>query len=144
MQNATSQKTELSASLTPLAPRPLRARYIFARSKHLGKSVKEPGKMFTHQKDKNSLRLQVSGARKQGCFGRFLVGRARLHRLPTEGGWPTDGWMDEWMKRAPRPGITSFTGLVPSVLRSTVDARRVLQDAPYAIHYCTMRVAALF
>lgn len=53
IQNATSQKTELSASLTPLAPRPLRARYIFARSKHLGKSVKEPGE--THQKDKNSL-----------------------------------------------------------------------------------------
>lgn len=41
---------------------------------------------------------------------RFLVGRACLHRLPTRAGPP----MDEWMKRAPRPGITSFTGFHPS------------------------------
>lgn len=75
----------------------------------------------------------------------LAVGRACLPRLASPRGLARR-WMNE--RAAPRPGITSFTASIrPSTLVLVPrwgDARRVLQDAPYAIHYYTMRVAAVF
>lgn len=102
-KNATSRKTKVSASLTPLAPRPL------------GCHTSLPGPNTSAQKRRGAgcdvhtprIKIRLPGwGRKQGCFADSLSSPA--HRLPTRAGPPIDGWMNEWMKRAPRPGITSF------------------------------------